>query len=69
MNFFFKYIDQLLESVDVRTPLRAQEENFSVGVDEDEDHEDPEDPNSFLMDNRNIRIVASASGPSNSPMR
>lgn len=52
----------------MRTPLRAQEENFSVGVDEDED---PEvlDHNSFLMDNRNIRIVASASGTSNSPMR
>lgn len=49
--------------VDVRTPLRAEEENFSVGADD----EDPEDPNSFLMENRNIH--QGASGPSNSPLR
>lgn len=58
----------MLEVVDVRTPLRAEEENFSVGVDDDE----PEDPNSFLMENRNIshsHSHASASGPSNSPLR
>lgn len=55
----------MLETVDVRTPLRAEEENFSVGVDDDDD---PEDPNSFLMDKRNIsRASASASGHSNSP--
>lgn len=59
--------DQLLEVVDVRTPLRAEEENFSVGADEDE--EDPEDPNIFLMENRNMHGAASTSGPSNSPMR
>ncbi|XP_031636037.1 insulin-like receptor isoform X2 [Contarinia nasturtii] len=54
---------QLLEVVDVRTPLRAEEENFSVGVDDDDDA----DPNSFLMENRNIsRASASASVPSNS---
>lgn len=57
----------MLEVVDVRTPLRAEEENFSVGADEDE--EDPEDPNLFLMENRNMHGAASASGPSNSPMR
>lgn len=61
--FFFLNLDQLLEVVDVRTPLRAEEENFSVGADD----EDPEDPNSFLMENRNIH--QGASGPSNSPLR
>lgn len=60
--------DQLLEVVDVRTPLRAEEENFSVGADDEEEHEDP---NSFLMEKRNISShqSASASGPSNSPLR
>lgn len=59
--------------VDVRTPLRAEEENFSVGND---DEEDPEDPNTFLMEKRNISrsqpsasVSASASVPSNSPLR
>lgn len=59
--------DQLLEVVDVRTPLRAEEENFSVGADDEE--EDPEDPNSFLMENRSMHQAASTSGPSNSPLR
>lgn len=54
--------------VDVRTPLRAEEENFSVGDDDAED--DPEDPNSFLMENRSsMHQAASTSGPSNSPLR
>lgn len=58
-----------MEVVDVRTPLRAEEENFSVGADDEE--EDPEDPNMFLMEKRNISShpSASASGPSNSPLR
>lgn len=65
---FFIFPDQL-EAVDVRTPLRAEEENFSVGVD---DEDDPEDPNSFLMEKRNMsrsQQSASASVPSNSPLR
>lgn len=59
----------------MRTPLRAQEENFSVGADDDDDDDDDddpddhEDPGSFLMENRNIHAMASASGQSNSPMR
>lgn len=62
--FFFHQIpsDQLLEQVDVRTPLRAEEENFSVGA-EEEDHEDP---NSFLMEQTNLGQNA---GPSHSPLR
>lgn len=51
--------------VDVRTPLRAEEENFSVGADDDDD---PEDPNSFLMEKRNIsrsQQSTSVSVPSN----
>lgn len=48
--------------VDVRTPLRAEEENFSVGGEE----EDPEDPNSFLMEKTNLGQNA---GPSHSPLR
>lgn len=52
----------MLEVVDVRTPLRAEEENFSVGGDE----EDPEDPNSFLMQKTNMGQNA---GPSHSPLR
>lgn len=53
----------MIEVVDVRTPLRAEEENFSVGNDEEED---PEDPNSFLMENTKL---AQKEGPSNSPLR
>lgn len=69
---FIIHTDQL-EVADVRTPLRAEEENFSVGAD---DEEDPEDPNTFLMEKRNISrsqqsasASASASVPSNSPLR
>lgn len=54
--------DQILEVVDVRTPLRAEEENFSVGGDD----EDPEDANSFLMQKTNMGQNA---GPSHSPLR
>lgn len=49
--------------VDVRTPLRAEEENFSVGG-EEEDHEDP---NSFLMEKTNLS--GQNAGPSHSPLR
>lgn len=67
----YTYFDtDQLEVVDVRTPLRAEEENFSVGADDEEDPE--EDPNSFLMEKRNIsrsQQSASASVPSNSPLR
>lgn len=56
--------------MDVRTPLRAEEENFSVGADEDDDDPGQEDPNSFLMENRgSMHQAASTSGPSNSPLR
>lgn len=56
------FSDQLLEVVDVRTPLRAEEENFSVGGED----EDPEDPKSFLMEKTNMGGQA---GPSHSPLR
>lgn len=62
-----KFSDQVMEVVDVRTPLRAEEENFSVGVDDEDD--DPEDPNSFLMEKRSIHQAASTSGPVHSPLR
>lgn len=53
--------DQILETVDVRTPLRAEEENFSVGVDDDEE---PHDPNSFLMEpTQSVEPGPSSSSP------
>lgn len=61
------FSDQVSEVVDVRTPLRAEEENFSVGADDEED--DPEDPNSFLMEKRSIHQAASTSGTVHSPLR
>lgn len=56
--------DQILETVDVRTPLRAEEENFSVEGDED-DEEEPEDHNSFLMQSGGS--LAQEPDPSSSP--
>lgn len=49
----------------MRTPLRAEEENFSVGVD---DEEEMQGPNSFLMEQEKMSLAEEA-GPSSSPLR